>query len=151
MAKAVATVEDFDKLKNADTGLVPMTFLVPTITERVGDIRGAEPYTALRWYNDGLAEPTKGKVTPKPANPDAGNVQESEADKRKSGITIPENWREQHHLKNIALAKDIIGDKDRAFTKEQAETEIQGELDRRQRGVTGGPNAVTSNALRTSS
>lgn len=151
MAKAVATVEDFDKLKNADTGLVPMTFLVPTITERVGDIRGAEPYTALRWYNDGLAEPTKGKVTPKPANPDAGAVQESEADKRKSGITIPENWREQHHLKNIALAKDIIGDKDRAFTKEQAETEIQGELDRRQRGVTGGPNAVTSNALRTSS
>lgn len=151
MAKAVATVEDFDKLKNADTGLVPMTFLMPTITERVGDIRGAEPYTALRWYNDGLAEPTKGKVTPKPTNPDAGTVQESEADKRKSGITIPENWREQHHLKNIALAKDIIGDKDRAFTKEQAETEIQGELDRRQRGVTGGPNAVTSNALRTSS
>lgn len=151
MAKAVATVEDFDKLKNADTGLVPMTFLVPTITERVGDIRGAEPYTALRWYNDGLAEPTKGKVTSKPTNPDAGTVQESEADKRKSGIAIPENWREQHHLKNIALAKDIIGDKDRAFTKEQAETEIQGELDRRQRGVTGGPNAVTSNALRTSS
>jgi len=66
MAKNVATVEDFEKLKNADTGLVPMSFLVPTITERKGDIRGAEPGTALRWYNDGLAEPLK-KLSAQPA------------------------------------------------------------------------------------
>ena len=126
MAKAVATVEDFDKLKNPDTGLVPMRFLVPTITDRVGSIQGVEPRTALRWYNDGLAEPAKGKVSGKPENPDAGSVALTDADKRKAGITIPEDWRSQHHLKNIALAKDIAGDKDRSFTKEQAETEIQG-------------------------
>ena len=65
MAKNVATVEDFEKLKNADTGLVPMSFLVPTITERKGDIRGAEPGTALRWYNDGLAEPLKKLAAPR--------------------------------------------------------------------------------------
>ncbi len=151
MAKAVATVEDFDKLKNKDTGLVPMTFLVPTITERVGDIRGAEPFTALRWYNDGLAEPAKGKVSAKPENPDAGRLAETDADKRKSGITIPDDWRSQHHLKNIALAKDIVSDKERSFTKEQAETEIQGELDRRAQVATGGPHAITSSSLRTSS
>ena len=56
MARNVATVEDFTKLKN-ELGLVPMEFLLDTITELKGDVRGAEPYTALRWYNEGLAQP----------------------------------------------------------------------------------------------
>lgn len=144
MAKAVATVEDFEKLALDDVGLVPMRFLVPTITEMVGDIRGAEPVTALRWYNEGLAEPAKGKIRARPENQDAGRLNETDADRRKSAVAIPENWRESHHLTNMALAKKIVGDDDRTFTKEQAETEIQGELDRRQRAATGGPNAVTS-------
>lgn len=153
MAGKIATLEDFESLKLV-TGLVPMRHLDDTLTDSKGAIRGYTPDVALSMYQIGMAEPYGNagfKPSGKPTDPDAGTVQESEADKRKSGIAIPENWREQHHLKNIALAKDIVGDKDRAFTKEQAETEIQGELDRRQRGVTGGPNAVTSNALRASS
>lgn len=151
MAKAVATVEDFEKLALKDVGLVPMKFLVPTITEQVGDIRGAEPTTALRWYNEGLAEPVKGKIKAEPENPNSGALNETDEDRRKSAIAIPDGWRDQHHLKNISLAKDILGDKDRSLTKEQAETEIQGELDRRQRLTTGGPNAVSTNSLRTDS
>ncbi|MGX5777005.1 hypothetical protein [Methylorubrum zatmanii] len=147
MAKAVATVEDFDKLKNKDTGLVPMSFLVPTITERVGDIRGAEPYTALRWYNDGLAEPAKGKVKP------SGEAQptsqaESDDDKRRSAIAIASDWEGLHHLQRIALARNISGTgTDERLTAEDANKVIQAEVERR--GGVAGSEGAGANALTT--
>ncbi|MHB2205056.1 hypothetical protein [Methylobacterium sp. CM6257] len=142
MAKNVATVEDFEKLKNADTGLVPMSFLVPTITERVGDIRGAEPYTALRWYSEGLAEPTA-KLNARPAQQQAQIDPEVE---RKGAIEIPETWEDDHHLQRIALAKKITGS-DASLTADQADKVIQDELARRAAaaGIGGaGPNGLTS-------
>lgn len=133
MAKNVATVEDFEKLRN-DVGLVPMKFLRATIGEFVGDVRGAEPYTALRWYNEGLAEPV-GKLSVAPAQKPAPAP--SADDARKSGIVIPENWRGQHHLTNISLAKEITGS-DEKLTKEQAEKIIEAEVARRDAGTGGG-------------
>jgi hypothetical protein len=144
MAKNVATVEDFQKLKNADTGLVPMSFLVPTITERVGDIRGAEPYTALRWYNDGLAEPTA-KLGAAPAQQRQVPV---DADlERRAAIEIPVTLDDVHHLQRIALAKKIAGS-DAALNAEQADKVIADELARRAAAggasTGGGPNALTT-------
>lgn len=139
MAKNVATVEDFEKLKNADTGLVPMSFLVPTITERKGDIRGAEPGTALRWYNDGLAEPLK-KLSAQPAQ--APQVTVDPDAERKAAIEIPATWDDDHHLQRIALAKKIAGS-DASLNAEQADKIISDEVARRAAAGTG-PNALTT-------
>lgn len=146
MAKAVATVEDFDKLKNKDTGLVPMKFLVPTITDRVGAIQGVEPRTALRWYNDGLAEPAKGTVKPsgEPQEPakDAGD------EARKSALAISPDWKSAHHLQRIALARNIAGTSEgEKLTAEQADKIIEAEVARRGDGTGAngaGPNGLTS-------
>ena len=147
MAKAVATVEDFEKLKDEDTGLVPMKLLVPTITEFVGDIRGAEPTTALRWYNDGIAEPARGNVKPsgeakKPA------AKESDDDARRSAIAIASDWADLHHLQRIPLARNIAAKgNDEKLTAPEADEIIQAELDRRGPADTSsdvGPNALTS-------
>jgi hypothetical protein len=146
MAKRVATVEDFQELTN-ELGMVPMQFLIPTITENKGDIRGAEPETALRWYNDGLAEPVSGTVRAKPASPNAGSVAESDEDKRKGAVEIAEGWDDLHHLQRVALAKQIAGNDD-VKTAAAADQIIAAEIDRRAQVATGGPNAVTSNALR---
>lgn len=140
MAKNVATVEDFHNLKNPDTGLVPMSFLVPTITENVGDIRGAEPHTALRWYNTGLAEPLS-KISAKPAQPQQAPA-DPDAD-RKSAIEIPDGVDDAHHLQRIALAKKIAGS-EASLTAEQADKVIADELARRQ-AAGAGPNALTTN------
>ncbi|MBP1179981.1 hypothetical protein [Methylobacterium sp. PvR107] len=140
MAKNVATVDDFEKLKNPDTGLVPMSFLVPTITERVGDIRGAEPYTALRWYNDGLAEPTA-KLNAAPAQQQQRASTDPDVE-RKAAIEIPTAWNDDHHLQRIALAKKIAGS-DASLTADQADKVIADELARRQVAGTG-PNALTT-------
>lgn len=123
MAKSVATVEDFNDLANEDTGLVPMKFLKPTITEFKGDIRGAEPVTALRWYNDGLAEPLEGvktKPNPQPAGAVTAGV---------GGVPIPEGWEGLHHLQQIQLAKQLTGASN--MTAEEARTAIQAELAKR--------------------
>ena len=143
MAKNVATVEDFQKLKNPDTGLVPMSFLVPTITERVGDIRGAEPYTALRWYNEGLAEPIA-KLSAAPAQQRQAQV-DPDANRR-AAIEIPDTVDDAHHLQRIALAKKI-GGSDAALTAEQADKVIADELARRAAASSptgAGPNALTT-------
>lgn len=130
MTKTIATVEDFEKLKN-ELGLVPMKFLLSTITEKVGDIRGAEPYTAMRWYNEGLAEPVKALKT-KPA--EKGGPQPDNEDVRRSAIAIPEGWAGEHHLNRVKLAKEITGKKE-GLTAEEADAAIQAELDRRAAAV----------------
>lgn len=143
MAKAVATLGDFEALAN-ELDLVAMTHLVPTITENVGDVRGYAPYTAMRMYNDGLAEPVE-KVAPSGGKPKAGPT-ENDEDKRKSGVEIPEGWAELHHLQRISLGKNIAGKGDTITSAAQADTVIKAELDRRAGGVSNdvGPNAVTS-------
>lgn len=120
------TVADFEALAN-DIGLIPMRFLKATITEFKGDVRGAEPTTALRWYNEGLAEPVKGvKTSSTPASPAAPTDEET----RLSGITIADGWADEHHLKRIALAKQIAGN-DASLNTEQADGIIKAELERR--------------------
>ena len=143
MAKNVATVEDFQRIKNADTGLVPMSFLIPTITERVGDIRGAEPYTALRWYNDGLAEPIV-QLNAAPAQQRQAQL-DTEAERR-AAIEIPTAWGESHRLQRIALAKKITGS-DAGLSTEQADRVIQDELARR--AATSAATCAGGNALTT--
>lgn len=145
MAKAVATVEDFDKLKNPDTGLVPMTFLVPTITELKGDVRGAEPYTALRWYNQGIAEPLKG--LPSSKAPVTTASAESEDDARRSAVDLGSDPLSGHRLTKIAAAKKLTGAD--SMTEAEANDAIKAELDRRAgvtatAGANAGPNALTS-------
>lgn len=142
MAKNVATVEDFQKLINKDTGLVPMSFLVPTITERVGDVRGAEPYTALRWYNEGLAEPIA-KLNAAPAQQRQVTVDTDL--ERRAAIEIPATLDGVHHLQRIALAKKISGT-EAALNAEQADKVISDEIARRAAaaGTGGGPNALTT-------
>jgi hypothetical protein len=58
MAKTIATVEDFEALAN-EMDLVPMRFLVTDITDVKGSIRGYPAYTALRMFNEGMAEPVE--------------------------------------------------------------------------------------------
>lgn len=126
MSRNVATVEDFTKLKN-ELGLVPMEFLLDTITELKGDVRGAEPYTALRWYNEGLAQPL-GKLDAAP-----GQVRQIQTDpeaERKGTIAIPDGIDDEHHLQRIAVAKKIVGS-DASLTADQADKIIQEEIARR--------------------
>lgn len=146
MAKSVATLEDFEKLAN-EMDLVPMSFLVPTITDRKGDVRGYPPYTALRMYNEGMAEPV-GKIDAAPATAVGGAV-ESDEDRRKSAVQIPEGWSDIHHLQRISLAKEIAGNDD-VKTAAAADQIITAEIDRRTAPPTGlGPSAVTSGAVTT--
>lgn len=98
------TVEDFEALANPN-GLVPMRFLQGTITEHVGDIRGAAPSLALRWYNIGLAEPMNG-ISLRAAEP-------RPAEDERPEIEIPATWREEHLLSRIALAKRISGSREK--------------------------------------
>lgn len=148
MAKAVATVEDFEKLANKDTGLVPMKFLVPTITDRVGDIQGVEPRTALRWHNDGLAEPAKGTVKPSGEAPDDTAKKGSDDDLRRGAIAIAPDWSGLHHLQRIALARNIAGKgNDEKMTAEDADKVIQAEVERR--GAAGGAPEGGKSALTT--
>jgi hypothetical protein len=142
MPRNVATVEDFTKLKN-ELGLVPMEFLLDTITELKGDVRGAEPYTALRWYNEGLAQPL-GKLDAAPTQ--AQQVQLDPEAERKGTIPIPDGIDDEHHLQRIAVAKKIVGS-DASLTAEQADKIIQEELARRAAAATqdgAGTNVVTS-------
>lgn len=145
MPRNVATVEDFTKLKN-ELGLVPMEFLLDTITELKGDVRGAEPYTALRWYNEGLAQPI-GKLATAPVQGQQTQV-DTEAE-RKSAIVIPDGIDDEHHLQRIAVAKKIVGS-DASLTADQADRIIQDELARRAAAAStdgAGANAVTSQQI----
>jgi hypothetical protein len=145
MAKNVATIEDFENLAN-EMGLVPVQFLIPTITDRKGDIRGYAPYTALRMFNEGMAEPV-GKLNAAPAQT-TGAIVLSDEDRRKSAVTIPSAWSEIHHLQRIALAKEISGTDD-VKTAAAADQIITAEVDRRTAPPADGPgpNAVTSTAV----
>lgn len=122
------TVADFEALAN-NIGLIPMRFLKATITEFKGDIRGAEPTTALRWYNEGLAEPVKG-IEPA-ASPSGGKAAPTDEETRLSGIAIGDNWAADHHLKRISLARQIDPKADQSLTAEAADKIIQAELARR--------------------
>lgn len=126
MSKTIATVADFEKLKN-ELGLVAMSFLLPTITEKVGDVRGAEPYTALRWYNDGLAEPVNGLDKFVEKMPSGGVSSDA---LRRGAIEIPEKWAEEHHLKRITLAKTISGQTG-SLSADDADAIIKAEVERR--------------------
>lgn len=146
MAKSVATLEDFEKLAN-EMDLVPMRFLYTDLTDVKGSVRGYPAYTALRMYNEGMAEPV-GKIDAAPATA-VGGVVESDEDRRKSAVQIPEKWGDVHHLQRITLAQEISGTKD-VKTAAAADQIITAEIDRRTAPPTGlGPSAVTSSAVTT--
>lgn len=133
MADKIVTTEDFENVVN-EYGLVPMKFTKATITENVGDVRGANPETALRWYQHGIAEPHGGfKGKTGRSVPEDGSLLEEQKRVRQShtAVDIPEDVFTVNKLKRIAIAKQISGSTDRTMTTEVADEIIRDEMARR--------------------
>jgi len=136
MAKDM-TLEDYRALARPRTGLVPMKFLKATLTDKVDDIAGYTPETAMAMHASGLAEPAEGGgKAPGSAEKKSGPVTSKVLDKpedsdaaRRGGVEIPDEWEGIHHLQRITLAEKITGK--RPGTAADADNVIRAELERR--------------------
>lgn len=124
-------------------GLVPMSFVEPTLPFGVGDVAGFKPAAAKKLHDEGTAVPHSsvydaGSIVTKAPAP---VVDETEEERRKSAVDYPADWSEQHHLKRIGWAKALTGQE--KMTVEEADAAIRQEVERRRlKSDTGG--AVTS-------
>lgn len=116
MSRTLPTVEDFNAIADEDTGLVPMRILLPTITDKVGDVLGYIPVTALQFYLVGTAEPFGGFKTAEAKRLHRERTEASgrtvvdaaEEDDQEIELAI-DGFRDMHHLQLIQLAKAVSG------------------------------------------
>jgi hypothetical protein len=119
-------LEAFSKLVNP-AGLVPMRIVRPFAPYQMGDVAGFNHELAARLFvrKEGFPVDEKGeeiKIDSPPPDPKAVP---------RHLVEIPINWSDLHHLQRVQLAKQIVGDRERKFSVEEADEAIEEELKRR--------------------
>jgi hypothetical protein len=120
-------IEAFSKLVNA-RGLVAMRISRPFAPYNRGDIAGFNHELAARLFvrKEGVPVNEKGeeiKIDSPPPEPKAVP---------RHAVEIPLNWTDLHHLQRVQLAKQLVGDRERKLSAEEAAEIIEAELKRRE-------------------
>lgn len=120
-------MQTYEQLAN-DKGLVLMRIIQPFAPWHAGALAGFPPDDAQRLARLGAAVPLD--PNGREAQITEATPLRIEADPR-SEVRIPDNWKDQHHLQQINLAKKIAGTTGE-MDKEQAINIISEELKRRE-------------------
>lgn len=120
------------------TGLVPVK-AVKNVRYRPGTIFGLPPSKIQAALDAGEVSldveiPANYETVdvPDPRNMIRSSRAEEQADEPKDGeIAIPDDWRELHHFKRIAIAKELHPEHEGKWTAEMADEAIEHELKRR--------------------
>jgi hypothetical protein len=120
-------LEAFSKLVNA-AGLVAMRISRPFAPYNRGDIAGFNHELAARLFvrKEGVPVNEKGEeITIDSPPPEPKAVP-------RHLVEIPLNWADLHHLQRVQLAKQLVGDRERKLSAEEADEVITAELKRRE-------------------
>lgn len=125
----MVTENTFERLANEKTGLVLMQLQEDVVPWKSGTLAGFYPDKAYQFYREKVAVP----ITPEGQVieiDDAPATPEAPFDSLPRYV-IPADWRSEHHLKRMRLARQIAGQD--VNTADEADRIIEAELNR-QRG-----------------
>ncbi|MGV6872548.1 hypothetical protein ACUSIJ_07630 [Pseudochelatococcus sp. B33] len=120
-------LDDFQALALPTTGLVPMVILAESVDQhQQGDVAGFQPDAAFRLFaarRAAVYNPATGETLASDGKPAAVSAPAAPA---AYDVEIPDDWQSLHHIRLIALAAKITGDK--VASKDEAIAIIEREL-----------------------